>query len=835
MALFVCAFGTRSLASDTYGTTMTRRLLWSAGHILLVLSTFPTLSLAQTIALWPFDEQQGMYPSSVLSDVSSNDYPLVLGLGGQVVPGKFGNALEPGEYPAFPFPQSDNPLFGLGPVAAREGRKVEPLTWRTARFCALMTSGENHLRNEVGFANATETKLNLGDFDWTVEFWFLPVRKAGTDGVVFEVGSGPRGDSNVITQLALTPDNRTFVLINQPTSTRLTIPTDSNALAPGSGEWRHLAFVYSHREGKLRHYVDGKEQRPSRKALLKSLPVGPEAYFSVGRDGLWQKPLQGRIDELRFSSGSLYAQNFTSPSSFSPLVHPQTAALKQGPARLYAGELKAETPVQLWDRKHLFIDEALVKESRDVAFQVNPPALAECVIDNIQGPFRKHLNVLEDENGLIRLYYGAQNDNLAVQVSKDGIHFEAPRLNKNLRVNLPQNIVIPEPTAMGMVFLDPNAAPDERWKYISDFHRRGIFLYSSPDGWTFRRHPIAILPFRSGSQSNIFYDEQRQRYVAFHRSDFPRTVAGETQREYVRTETREISQPWPFTPMTVEALEKIALHKRLDRLRPFFLDNGPLTPGGFGAEYPTAFAPDDSLDPAGTDVYVPKATKYPWALDTYLAFPLMYFHYEADGPKTRQVLDEEDRGRGSGPIEAQLAVSRDGVHWKRYPRPAYVGAGRHLGDPIHQVYLAQGMVRRSSEIWQYYFGEEAYHSSWKRNLKRAVYRVVQRVDGFVSVTAPYEKTGILITKPLVFNGNRLVLNVDTGAAGYAQVGLLDEQGKPIPGFGADDCVYINGDFVETEVEWLKRGKDLSSLQGKVVQVEFQLRGASLYSMQFLQR
>ena len=56
----------------------------------------------------------------------------------------------------------------------------------------------------------------------------------------------------------------------------------------------------------------------------------------------------------------------------------------------------------------------------------------------------------------------------------------------------------------------------------------------------------------------------------------------------------------------------------------------------------------------------------------------------------------------------------------------------------------------------------------------------------------------------------------------------------MPGFGAEDCVYINGDFVETEVEWLKKGKDLSALQGKVVQVKFQLRGARLYSMQFRQ-
>jgi hypothetical protein len=28
------------------------------------------------------------------------------------------------------------------------------MTWSNARFCALMTSGENHLRKEVSFPNA---------------------------------------------------------------------------------------------------------------------------------------------------------------------------------------------------------------------------------------------------------------------------------------------------------------------------------------------------------------------------------------------------------------------------------------------------------------------------------------------------------------------------------------------------------------------------------------------------------------------------------------------------------------------------------------------------------
>jgi hypothetical protein len=199
------------------------------------------------------------------------------------------------------------------------------------------------------------------------------------------------------------------------------------------------------------------------------------------------------------------------------------------------------------------------------------------------------------------------------------------------------------------------------------------------------------------------------------------------------------------------------------------------------------------------------------------------------------MLGEKSRARGSGPIEAQFAASRDGIHWKRYPRPVYIEIGTHAGDPIHQVYLAHGMVRRGDEIWQYYFGDEGYHSSCKSGMKRAVYRVVQRLDGFVSAVAPYDRAGLLVTRPFVFERNRLVLNVDTGASGYVQVGLLDQSGRSIDGFDLEDCVYISGNFVETEVEWLRRGKDVSKLQGRPVQAVFRMRGAGLYSFQFVRR
>jgi hypothetical protein len=809
---------------------------------------------AQTIALWLFDEQVGLYPSCVLSDAGPNDYPLILGPGGQMVKGRFGNALEPIPHPPIEFPQ-ESVRFGLTPVPIPEGRSVEPMTWMNAMFCGLITSGEKHLRKEVRFKNPTKTGLNLGDFDWTVEFWYQQSATVG-EGVVFEVGEGPRGENNRITRLMVMPEKKGFTLFNQPGGSSLFIPTDAKVFRADSKKWHHLAFVYSAKENQIRHYVNGKRQKLPETVTLKALSYGEEDYFSVGRDGLWKRPIPGRIDELRFSQGQVYLKNYKTPKSFSPDQWP-VQTLKKGLPLLFDRSKPQPDVLDLGGRKHLFIDDALVSESRDITFTVNPPRLAGCVIDSIDGPFRKHLSVVEDETGLIRIYYGGQDDYLAVRTSRDGIHWESPDVGHG-EFDGDKNYVIHASSGMGNVFIDPNAPAEARWKYVSGFQDRGIHVFYSSDGWYFNRVNTAAIPIRSGSQSNVFYDEQRQAYVGYHRADFRKTKGGKTERTFGMLEVKEIMKPWPFDPVTQDETWEAAKTMRLRNPQPWYLDNGPLTPGGLGIEYPQVFGPDDDLDPQETDMYVPKAMKYPWAPDVYVAFPLMYFHYDGESPLTRQVLMHPDRRRGSGPVETQMAVSRDAVNWKRYARPVYVGIGRFGDHDIHQSYFAHGMIRRNDEIWQYCFSERRYHSTWEDNDEnvQAVYRFIQRLDGFVSADTPYDRVGKLVTKPFRFEGNRLVLNIDTDAAGYAQVGFLDENNNPIDGFSVDQCVYINGDFIATQAEWienpdavtipygdsidddleaaakLKYTKDVSALEGKTVRLVFRMRGAKLYAMQF---
>jgi len=796
--------------------------------LLAALSAYRTT--ATTVALWLFDEPEGLYPSSLLNDASGHGLFLTFGRGARITEGRFGRALEPCE----PAPleiggTTINPEFGLVPLPRVVGRLFGQMQWQNATFCALMTKGERHLRAPP-FANATDTKLNLGDFDWTVEFWFLPEPEGRDEGVVFEIGEGPRGENERVTRLTLNADRRAFTLLNQPSGTKLVIPT--NLAAPA--RWQHLAFVHDATGQQLRHYVDGALQPLPPKASFKPLQHSGDAYFSIGRDASWDRPLPGRLDELRISDQQIYTTAFQPPGSLS-VTYGQglpKVKLKAGLPLLFGKQRELREPVELGSRKHLFVDEALVAATQGITFAPQPPRMAERVLDHVRG----HLSLVEDEQGLLRLYYREAGDFLAVMTSRDGIHWEKPDLGRG-DFNGMRNVVVRYPVALGNVFIDPNASPESRWKYFSGIRKQAMFVFTSPDGWEFTPFEVAALPFAAGSQSVVYYDDQRQLYVGHHRSDYARMPSGKTQRRFVLSETKELLGPWPWERIrpgsTVELARKQGL--RPNKLDPWFLDNGPLTPCGPGIELTTVFGPDERLDPEGTDIYTTKVVKYPWAPDTYLAFPAVYFHYDADGPPERRELGEERRRRGSGVTEVQLATSRDGLTWKRYPRPAYVPIGSFGSNDVHMYFLTHGMVRRGNQIWQYVGGHDgngiAYHSAWGRKGPWPLIRLVQRLDGFVAAEAAYAG-GTFKTRPLKFTGNRLKLNIDTGAVGYAQVGFLDETGKPIPGFSVDECIYLNGDFLDTPVEWMKREFDVSSLEGRTVQLVFRMRSAKLYAMQF---
>jgi hypothetical protein len=110
-------------------------------------------------------------------------------------------------------------------------------------------------------------------------------------------------------------------------------------------------------------------------------------------------------------------------------------------------------------------------------------------------------------------------------------------------------------------------------------------------------------------------------------------------------------------------------------------------------------------------------------------------------------------------------------------------------------------------------------------------RFTMRLDGFASVHAGADP-GELVTHPLKFSGNRLLINYSTSAGGAVEAELQTPDGRAIPGFALADCRPIVGDAIEHRVIWGTGNGDLSALAGQPVRLRFVLTDADVFSLQF---
>jgi len=147
-------------------------------------------------------------------------------------------------------------------------------------------------------------------------------------------------------------------------------------------------------------------------------------------------------------------------------------------------------------------------------------------------------------------------------------------------------------------------------------------------------------------------------------------------------------------------------------------------------------------------------------------------------------------------------------------------------------YQSLGLVETESNIegapreLSMWLSEAAHQADRPPRLRRHTLRV----DGFVSAHAGFPG-GEFVTRPVVFEGSELVLNVSTSAAGGVGVEVQDDRGIPIEGFALSDCHEVFGDALERTVTW-GGGKDLGALAGQPVRLRFLLKDADLYSLRF---
>jgi hypothetical protein len=181
-------------------------------------------------------------------------------------------------------------------------------------------------------------------------------------------------------------------------------------------------------------------------------------------------------------------------------------------------------------------------------------------------------------------------------------------------------------------------------------------------------------------------------------------------------------------------------------------------------------------------------------------------------------------------VEPTFMTSRDGRTFHRWTDALIPRTAPEDRDGNRSNYMANGLVRLPGNGREYaVYGTEAYYAGADSRLRR----FTLRIDGFVSVRGS-AAGGELITKPLVFVGQDLVINYQTREGGSILVELQDGAGTPISGFDAASCQRLRGDEIEQTVCWTGAGR-LADLAGKPVHIRFVLKNADLYSIRFRSR
>ena len=184
--------------------------------------------------------------------------------------------------------------------------------------------------------------------------------------------------------------------------------------------------------------------------------------------------------------------------------------------------------------------------------------------------------------------------------------------------------------------------------------------------------------------------------------------------------------------------------------------------------------------------------------------------------------------------ELNLAYSRDGFHWARPDRTAFISASRRdVWDRGYVQSVGGVCLVRGDRLWFYYSGFQGdtnkVNNHWLGNgmyARGSTGVAFMRRDGFVSMDAG-DKPGTLTTHPVTFTGEQFFVNADC-PQGELRVEVLDEAGKLIAPFSKENCEPIAADQTKQVVRWRSAG-DLSKLRGQPVRFRFHLTNGKLYA------
>ncbi len=485
---------------------------------------------------------------------------------------------------------------------------------------------------------------------------------------------------------------------------------------------------------------------------------------------------------------------------------------------LFPQGARSGEPIDVGSRLEPLVDDfAIEKLSGKAELRMHRPIPREVAIVHDrpwEGNHSAYHTVFRDGD-LYRMYYRgtqidlkgnkyrfAHREVVCYAESKDGIRWTKPDLGLvEFDGSTKNNILWDGPGSHNfcpMKDTNPNAAPEARYKALGGKKGAkqgdGLYAFQSADAihWSLFSDKPVMTKGAFDSQNLAFWDSVRGEYRAYFR-DFRdgRDIKTCTSKDFLH---------WT---------------------EPVFLDY---------------------TDGRKTQLYTNQIIPYYRAPHVFLGFPTRYNADRGWLTPLNEQISQAERRCGLAYTDGGFMTSRDGnrfhVWGEAFLRPGPVHEGRWLyggnyqnwglveteaepGPADMQPFLPKNSAR---EISIY-----ATEGGWvgKGNRMR---RYTLRIDGFVSVQAP-ASGGEMLTKPLVFDGRRLIINFATSAAGSLRVEIQDTAGTPAPGFALADCPDVFGDAIEHPVEW-KGDDDVSPLAGKPVRLRFVLRDADLYSIRF---
>ena len=458
-----------------------------------------------------------------------------------------------------------------------------------------------------------------------------------------------------------------------------------------------------------------------------------------------------------------------------------------------------EDIVNIGSRLELFVDSFLIEKQDNVHLILHAPADAGNVLSfdkPWEGPFCGYATIIK-YGDIYRLYYrglpeagkdGSSIETTCYAESENGIDWTRPNLGiYEVSGSRNNNVILADVAPIThnfSPFLDTREGINPAYKYkaLGGTKSSGLIAYVSQDGihWNILQKEPVITEGAFDSQNVSFWSGEEQLYLCYFRTW--RKVGDRNYRTISRTTSGDFLH-WS-DPVEMDFGNTPAEHLYTNQTSPYF---------------------------RAPHIYVAIAARF---------------------MPNRQVLtDEQARQLNVNPkyfkdcSDAILMTSRGGSQYDRTFMESFIRPGIGLQNWVSRSnYPALNVVQTGPEEMSVYLNQDYAQPT------SHLHRYTLRIDGFVSLNAPYEG-GVITTKPLRFNGDTLFLNFATSAAGYIKVEMLDLQGNSIKGFELENAKELIGNEIEKAVSW-KGDPDLTNLMDQAVRLRFVMKDADLYSMRF---